>query len=128
VAADPGAEYERLSAADRNGLTDAERRVVAFGAMRAGLNNGGFDQYFFNSAGDLVLDAIEAARSVGASELLALLQRAVEVLDVPDPTDRDARQDTLDELDDDAFADLDSEYLAMEAATDLDESMRRLAR
>jgi hypothetical protein len=96
--------------------------------MRAGLNNGGFDQYFFNSAGDLVLDAIEAARSVGASELLALLQRAVEVLDVPDPTDRDARQDTLDELDDDAFADLDSEYLAMEAATDLDESMRRLAR
>lgn len=128
MTSDPWAEYERLSEADPDRLTDDERRLLALGRMRADLNNGGFDQYFFNSAGNSVVDAIDAADSAEATALAALVRRAVDKLGVSDPWDRDARQARLDEVDDDLFDDLDGEYQALEAASDLDEVMRRFTR
>jgi hypothetical protein len=34
---------------DWQSLSEPERLLVAFGELRAEVNNGGFDQYFFNS-------------------------------------------------------------------------------
>jgi len=92
------------------------------GGLRAEVNNGGFDQYFFNSAGDLVADAVEAAEAVGVTELASLIRRGLDLLNVQDPADRAARQDALSNLDPEEFADIDDDYYALEASADLDSS------
>ncbi|GAA1895358.1 DMP19 family protein [Lapillicoccus jejuensis] len=125
---DPWAVYERLSQRDGSRLTPDERRLVALAAARAEVNNGGLHQYFVNSSGDLVIDAIDAARCAGVPKLEALLRRAVEILDLEDPGDRSRRQDRLiDHMDDEAFSALDEAYYALEVEVDLDQAMARLA-
>src|SRR5215472_4022596 len=82
---DPWAVYQRLTAKDQGRLTPAERRLLALGGLRAEVNNGGFHQYFFNSAGDLVTDALDAAQVADADDLISLIRRALSMLNVPDP-------------------------------------------
>lgn len=121
---DPWAEFERLAQLDPAHLTHAQRRLLALGQLRADVNNGGFDQYFCNSAGDLVLDALDAAEASGITELVLLIRRALDLLRVQDPADREARQDALDDLCPEQFADIDDAYYALEASADLDSAMR----
>lgn len=125
---DVQAVYERLADLDPGDLSPSERRLVALGELRADVNNGGFDQYFLNSAGDLVMEALDGAVSVGAGELASLIQRALDILDVNDPGDRDAREERLMTIDQEEFEALDQEYYAIEETTDLDEVMRQVLR
>jgi len=110
--------------ADRTRLTQADKRLLALGGLRDEVNDRGVDQYFFNSAGGLVADAVEAAEAVGVTELAALIRRGLDLLNVQDPADRAARQDALDNLDPEEFADIDDGYYALEASADLDSVMR----
>ena len=96
---DPWAEYEQISLADPAGLSAGHRGLLAIGSLRAELNNGGFDQYFFNSAGDLAPIALEAAEQAGQAELASLIRQALELLHTGDPTNRTARQEALARLD-----------------------------
>ena len=121
---DPWAEYERLTGKEQARLTPAERRLLALGGLRAEVNNGGFHQYFFNSAGDLVTDALDAAQIADADELTSLIRQALSMLNVPDASDRVARQDALSKLGPEQFADVDDSYYAVEASADLDSVMR----
>ena len=125
---DPWAEYERLIAEDLAHLTSAERRLLALGGLRAEVNNGGFHQYFFNSAGNRVTDALDAAMVADADELASVIRRALSMLNVQDPGDRMARQDALGNLEPEQFANLDDSYYAIEASTDLDSVMRTFMR
>ena len=125
---DPWAEYGRLTGKEQARLTPAERRLMALGGLRAEVNNGGFHQYFFNSAGDLVTDALDAAQVADADELTSLIRRALSLLNVPDPSDRVARQDALSKLEPEQFADVDDSYYAVEASADLDSVMRAVMR
>ena len=122
---DAWAEFDRLALVEPSRLTDAQRRLVALGWLRTEVNNGGFDQYFHNSAGDLAAAARDAALAGGSRELGALIDRALAVLALGDPADRAARQERLDELSDDAFDAVDDDFVALESAHDLDEVMRR---
>src|SRR5436305_14505300 len=47
-----GALHWRIGLKPEARLTDTERRLLAAYWVEAEVNNGGFDQYFFNSAGD----------------------------------------------------------------------------
>jgi hypothetical protein len=44
------------------------------------VNNGGFDQYFFNSSGALAPVAVDALRAVGANRTAIILEQAIDVL------------------------------------------------
>lgn len=126
---DPWAAWQGISLADPASLSDADRRLLAFGWLRTEINNGGFHQLFFNSTGDLVPDAIEAARDVGTGDLAELVERAITPLGLTYPRDRFARQETLEALGDDLFDyldPLDEEYYALEVSSDLDAAMRSL--
>lgn len=123
---DPWAAFERVSHVDRTCFTQADKRLLALGGLRDEVNNGGFHQYFFNSAGDLVADAVEGAEAVGVTELASLIRRGLDLLNVQDPANRAARQDALNKLDPEEFADIDDDYYALEASTDLDSVMRAL--
>jgi hypothetical protein len=122
--------YQRLLNADLTTLDTAERRLVALGGLRDEVNNGGFHQYFFNCAGDLAPDAMDAATEAGVNGLADLVRRAVDMLGSPYPVDRDARQQRLVEtgLEPEAFEDLYNGYREIELAIDLDAVMDNLAR
>lgn len=125
---DAWAAYERLSRQDAAQLTLADRRLLALGRLRTEVNNGGFHQYFFNSAGDLVAEALDAAEAAGANELASLIRRSLSLLNVPEPTDRLARQSALGDIAPEEFADLDDYYYTLEASLNLDAVMRAVLR
>jgi uncharacterized protein DUF4375 len=72
---------------------DVERLV---GELEAEVNNGGFDQFFFNSAGDNASKTIEALEVIGAQKTAAIVRRACAKFPsgMP-PADRNARQALL---------------------------------
>jgi hypothetical protein len=125
---DAWAAYESLSPGDASQLTLADRRLLALGGLRTEVNNGGFHQYFFNSAADLVTDALDAAEAARAGELAALIRRGLKLLNVSEPADREARQRALVGIEPEEFADLDDDYYRLEASLDLDAAMRTVMR
>ena len=77
-------------------LTEAERVIATVWRVEAEVNNGGFDQFFFNSSGDTVFYAEAALESIGAKKMAKIVARANAVFgaDGP-PRDRDLRQERL---------------------------------
>ena len=101
--------------------------LVALAEVRSEVNNGGFDQYFFNSAGDRALVAVGAARQAGVEDLAELLEAAIALLG-PGTflTDRSLRQQQLAGLPERALEPLDDRYLTLESSQDLDSAMDAL--
>ena len=82
--------------------------------LEAELNNGGFDQFFFNSSGDKTDEIIEALQVVGAVKTAEICKRAAAKFPggMP-PKDWAKRQDVLvDEVspEADAFQDMDRDF------------------
>src|SRR5215510_10324950 len=71
--ADSPAEVERALAF----LTPGQRGLWAVEQLQAEVNNGGFDQYFVNSAGDLAVEALEGLQLIGATKFENVLSRAL---------------------------------------------------
>ena len=124
---DPWVLYSQLALADPTSWTSAQRALVAIGGLRTEVNNGGFDQYFFNSAGNLAEHAVAAALANGEPALADLVRCAIAVLGNGYTPEWTTRQDMVVEVDSSAFASLDAEFYDLEAVADLDDLMRRLA-
>ena len=83
-------------------------------ALEAEVNNGGFDQFFFNSAGNRTRETIDALSAIGAHHTASIVRRAAGKFPggVP-PEDRFARQRLLLERvspDSDAFNEEDAAF------------------
>ncbi len=96
-------------------LSEAERTIFCVAELETEVDKGGFHQYFSDSAGDRVLDAIDALRRIGAMQTSRIVEKACMLFPQgrPDP-DRSKRQQQLDtfELDFEAFEALDSAFHA----------------
>ncbi len=83
--------------------------------LEAEVNNGGFDQFFFNAAGDHAEATIRALKTVGALEMADIVRRACARFPggMP-PANRNARQARLELLSPDsgAFEQEDADFLA----------------
>jgi hypothetical protein len=95
--------YEQVDAARareaREGydaLAGEEKLALCLGEMEAEVNNGGWEQYFLNSAGDHAHDALRALDAIGAGIAAGILREAMKVFgkDGP-PADRGAREQRL---------------------------------
>jgi hypothetical protein len=77
------------------------------------VNNGGFDQFFYNSAGDNTAEIIRALETIGAGSMADIVKRAAAKFPggMP-PKDRFRRQDILLEIfpERDAFEEMDGEF------------------
>lgn len=83
--------------------------------LESQVNNGGFDQFFFNSSGCNVLLIIEALEAVSASKTAAIVRRAASKFPSgTPPQDRTLRQEQLRQIspDCDAFEVEDKEFFA----------------
>ena len=79
------------------GLTSVEQTFHCVWSVEAEVNNGGFDQYFWNSSGDVVHEAPGALERIGAPKAADIVRRANAVFkDGKPPQDRNMRQQELE--------------------------------
>lgn len=102
-------------------LSHQEKVVIDVMALQADVMNGGFDQFFFNSAGDRAVHTMTALREIGAGATAAILEEACARFPRGSPdTDRFARQKQLEAMASDTFSDLDQRFFTdPEDAVDL---------
>jgi uncharacterized protein DUF4375 len=104
-----------LSSRRFEALSPEEQAFMLVWALEADLNNGGFNQYFFNSNSDHAAAVPGAMRTIGAPQTAEVVERALALFpDGVPPTSRDERQDLLEEIDPDEelFESLDDAFLA----------------
>lgn len=79
------------------GLSQPEKTYYAVSCLIGEVYNGGFDQFFSNSSGDLYGLALDGLFELGAEKSAGLLVQAKEVLfgDRPVPVDRSKRLDLM---------------------------------
>ena len=95
-------------------LSENERIIKQIWLLESEVTNGGFDQYFFNSAGNNALETVDTLRRVGSKETLALLIQAIEAFGPnPPSSDRETRwaqMDMLPEAASEEWGRLDGEF------------------
>jgi hypothetical protein len=74
LAESPDARFWR---ADYHELSAPERVFRAIWELEGEVNNGGIDQYFFNSSGSLVPDVVDALKTIGAYRMAGILEEAI---------------------------------------------------
>lgn len=86
--------------------------------LEAEINNGGFEQFFFNSVGEWASKTPQGLLSIGAAKTADIVRRALAVFpDGAPPKDIEERRDAVEKLGDaelDLLDELDSAFLAYE--------------
>ncbi len=97
-------------------LTEAEKTFNAVYWLEAEINNGGFDQYFFNFAGDYAQETVTALQCIGAHHTSEILLAAMRLFPGSAPSqdhcDRQAQLLSLGEQGETAMHGLDQEFYA----------------
>jgi hypothetical protein len=75
--------------------------------------NGGFDQFFFNSAGVLAPEAVRGFRAIGQNQVANLVESAMQRLGREYERDRELRQGLLEGCEDMGFDDLDQQFFRL---------------
>jgi hypothetical protein len=85
---------------------------VGVWTLEAEVNNGGFDQYYFNSAGCLAIPTVQSLTLIGANNTASLLAAAnAEFPNSRPPVDRSERQNLLEQMGEHArFSTLETEF------------------
>jgi predicted lactoylglutathione lyase len=79
------------------------------------INNGGFDQFFFNSIGDRYQEILNSLEEIKANKTKDLLQQACKnFTDGAPPKDRFKRQDELSNVDKELLDNLDKRFYKYE--------------
>jgi hypothetical protein len=68
--------FDRYAKLGSDKLTTPEKVFVCVWGLEGEVNNGGFDQYYFNSSGDHALDAEESLKAIGAKHTAQLVKQA----------------------------------------------------
>jgi hypothetical protein len=108
------AVWAREAALGVEGLSAAERVFLCVWNLEAEVNNGGFEQFFMNSAGDNAAETPSALRQIGAPQVAAIAHEANSVFGPSGPpADRDERATALERLGGpakDALSSLDARF------------------
>jgi|SRR5689334_19832506 hypothetical protein len=106
----------QAKAAERgyDALSHAERVVLDVTEVEAQVNNGGFDQFFYNRSGDRAQESIAALEEIGAQETAALLKLACGRFPGKAPSAEwfVRQKQLLEDVADEAFDDLDARFFA----------------
>jgi hypothetical protein len=106
--------YEKMERKSLNSFNHAELRIFAVWTLEAEVNNGGFDQFFFNSSGELALEALGGLEMIGADAMADIVRRALAVFPSGGPTRKREKRwlqtDVLGESAKHQWSQLDKEY------------------
>lgn len=85
---------------DFENLNEAEKTFLYVEILEAEINNGGFDQYFFNSSGDHANETLESLKKIGALKTAKIVEEAFSYFpEVPIPKDNNKRRKLLEKID-----------------------------
>lgn len=84
---------------DFESLNKHEKNVIFIEMLEGQVNNGGFDQYFFNSSGDYVHETLSALEEIKAPITADIFDQAVKAFPVfPIPKDIEKRRKFMEKL------------------------------
>lgn len=79
-------------------LTPEEKTVYIVNCFQAEVNNGGFEQFLYNSSGALVGDLLSSLTAIGANHTAEIYKKALAELPHELPAEDEQREALLDEL------------------------------
>lgn len=103
-------------------FTREQQLVFACHWYIAEVNNGGHDQFYYNSTGIVWRDALEGFTAIGQAAVAKLISESAKRMGGSPSLDRNARNETLDRLKPD-FADLDKEFYRIQEVSDIEASL-----
>ena len=106
------------------GFSREQRCLFAIMWHIAEVDNGGHDQFYFNSTGIVWKDALAGYREIGLEEAANILEESATRMGGNPSLDRGVRQAQLDEFDPD-FRDLDDRFYKLQQMIDFDQLMMR---
>ena len=112
---------------DLANFSTEQRLVLAYHWYLSEVNNGGHDQFYYNSTGIVWPDALKAFRELGHSEVVAIINASVNRLGGNPSLDREKRQEQLEQLKPN-FEDLDQQLFRLEERADFDEKVLEFIR
>lgn len=100
---------EKLEKSGSGSLSDLETIILSVWLLEADVNNGGFNQYFWNSSGDFANQVVTSLHKIEAVETADIVKAALANFprSTP-PTNRDERQNILETLEESGTLKLDS--------------------
>ncbi|WP_133181717.1 DMP19 family protein [Shewanella decolorationis] len=88
-----------LESKEFDAIREHERVLATIWAVEAEVNNGGFDQLFYNSAGDISFYAAKAFDAIGAHNMASIAQKAQDLFGPEGPPkNRDERVEILESI------------------------------
>jgi hypothetical protein len=107
---------EKYQCEGLSSFSTAERHIYAVQALSREVNNGGFEQFFYNSSGALAFDLVPALENMGSSENLALAKEALRRFGNPPSLSEDDRSAHISRITDNGdtklWEDLDNSFYA----------------
>lgn len=86
---------------DFESLNVIEKNILFIEMLESQVNNGGFDQYFFNSSGEYAHETLSALEEIMAPQMAKILNSAINVFPtLPIPKDTELRRDQMKEIPD----------------------------
>lgn len=82
-------------------LNECEKTFFLTQALEMEINNGGFDQFFYNSSGNFAYETVTAFEAIGAVKTAKICRKAIDSFGKKIPKDRDKRIDLLDKYEED---------------------------
>ena len=84
---------------DMDKLTEPQKQFYYNQCLEREVNNGGFDQYFWNSSGDFALQTVQSLKAIGANTTADILQMAIDQFPEKQvPQDRAKRIATMEQI------------------------------
>lgn len=82
-------------------LSEPERVLYVAQVLEMEVNNGGFEQYFYNPSGNDAGEIVRAFEQIGAVNTARICERALSVFENGVPVDWDERQELLEKMESD---------------------------
>lgn len=79
-------------------LSRQERYIYAVEGMLTEVNNGGFNQFFFNSSGELAYDLVPALAAIGSVQFKEIASRAIDIFGTIPSLDEESRYSHLEKI------------------------------
>lgn len=84
-------------------LNESQKTFITIESLEREINNGGFNQFYFNSSGDFSHESINALIKIGANKTAEIVKKAnSQFPDKKVPKDRTERQEILEQIEDKA--------------------------
>ena len=120
---DGPARYE----ADLARFSTEQRLVLAYHWYLSEVNNGGHDQFYYNSTGIVWRDALRAVAVIGPPEMVSIIKESANRLGGNPSLDTEERQEQLERMNGN-FKDLDEELFRVQEQANFDDRFSEFIR